>query len=259
MRPWPELVLHGLAPALASLLLVGCDAQSPAPSSAGGRQDEAAYLRPPSVDVVFLKAGYLEIGGRAVPESRVRLTRPDGVALAGAADPTGRWLIRVPGAGGPQVFGLSQTIQGRTIQADGYIFHSPAAGGWRLRAGAAAQPLGDLARQALVVDYDRRGGAVISGKAPGEGLLVVQIDGRRAGEGRVGAAGRYEIRLSGPAPMGESRLRVFGEGLNREIVMRLSPPGLPIDGPVKAIQQGAGLRIDWITPGGGVQTTQILS
>ena len=80
----------------------------------------------------------------------------------------------------------------------------------------------------------------------------------RAGEGRADASGRFEIRLNGPVPMGESRLRVFGEALNLETRLRLSPPAPPDAGPVRFQDAADGLRIDWMTPGGGVQTTQIL-
>jgi hypothetical protein len=99
---------------------------------------------------------------------------------------------------------------------------------------------------------------VISGQGPADGLLVVQVNGRRSGDGRTDAAGRFEIRLDGPVATGESRLRIFGEGLNRETTLRLSAPAPLEAGPVRAVPDGAGLRIDWLTPGGGIQTTQIL-
>jgi len=88
--------------------------------------------------------------------------------------------------------------------------------------------------------------------------VVVQVNGRRSGDGRTDASGRFEIRLDGPVATGESRLRIFGDGLNRETVLRLSAPA-PLEArPVRAIPDGTGLRIDWRTPGGGIQTTQIL-
>lgn len=258
MRRGPAVVFLQSLPVVAALALAGCSPQPPPPVPAGGRQDEAGYLPPPTVDRFQSVGPEIEITGLAAAGARVQLTRPGGERLTAEADPDGRWRLRVAG-GGPMVFGLSQVVQGRTLQAEGYVFHSPAAGGWLLRAGAAARPLGDAGRQTLVIDYDRRGGTVISGLAPPEGLLVAQIDGRRAGEGRSEASGRYEIRLNGPVPMGESRLRVFGEGLNREMLLRLSPPAPLVDGPVRVTPQVGGLRIDWMTPGGGVQSTQVLS
>ncbi|MFM8820212.1 MAG: hypothetical protein ACKOD3_06645 [Phenylobacterium sp.] len=241
-----------------TLAAAGCSPQPPPRDAVSGRQDEAAYLSPPAVDLVSSPAGSLELTGRATPGARVQLARPGGGGLSTQADPGGRWRIRAHSSAAPLIFGLSQTSQGRTIQADGYVFHSPVVGGWVLRAGAASRPLGGAPPQALVVDSDRSGGTVVSGQGPRDTLLVAQIDGRRAGEGGTGPSGRYEIRLKGPVPMGESRLRIFGAGLNRETVLRLSPPKAPVDGPFRVLPQAAGLRVDWITPGGGLQSTQIL-
>ena len=242
----------------AALAAASCGpAQSPA-TPADARQDEAAYLPPPSVTLVESGAETIALGGRAVPGARVQLTRPGGGALGAQADTAGRWRISAPATGAAQVFGLSQTLAGRTVQAEGYVFISPEKGGWLLRAGAAARPLASGRKSGLVIDYDRSGGTVISGQGPADGLLVVQVNGRRSGDGRTDAAGRFEIRLDGPVATGESRLRIFGEGLNRETTLRLSAPAPLEAGPVRAVPDGAGLRIDWLTPGGGIQTTQIL-
>lgn len=242
----------------AALAATSCGpAQSP-PDPAEARQDEAAYLPPPRVDRVEPGAGAVTLGGLAAPGARVQLARPGGGSLTTTADASGRWRIAAPVQGQAQVFGLSQTLQGRTVQAEGYVFISPDRGGWLLRAGAAARPLAGAPTGGLVIDYDRSGGTVVSGQGPADALLVAQVNGRRAGTGRTDAAGHFEIRLDGPVPTGESRLRIFGEGVNRETQLRLSPPAPPEAGPVRAVAQGPGLRIDWLTPGGGVQTTQIL-
>ena len=257
--PRRRRVLWALSSVLAAALAtVSCGPSRSPPDSAEARQDEAAYLPPPSVDRVETRTGSLTLGGRAAPGARVQLARPGGGGLSTTADASGRWRIAAPGPGGAEVFGLSQTLDGRTVQAEGYVFISPDKGGWLLRAGAAARPLGGAATDGLVIDYDRSGGTVVSGQGPAEGLLVVQVNGRRAGNGRTDPTGRFEIRLDGPAPTGENRLRIFGEGMNREILLRLSPPAPLGAGPVRAVTQGSGLRIDWLTPSGGVQTTQIL-
>lgn len=242
----------------AALAAASCSpAQSP-DTPTDPRQDEAAYLPPPSVGLVETGPETIALGGLAAPGARVQLTRPGGGALGARADAAGRWRISGPATGGAQVFGLSQSLDGRTVQAEGYVFVSPVKGGWLLRAGAAARPLAGDQKSGLVIDYDRSGGTVISGQGPADAFLVVQVNGRRSGDGRTDAAGRFEIRLDGPVATGESRLRIFGGGLNREIVLRLSAPAPLEAGPVRTVPDGAGLRIDWMTPGGGIQTTQIL-
>lgn len=245
-----------LACLLIALATTACSPSGAPPADRGGRQDEAAYLPPPFVRSVSPAGGAVRLEGEAAPGARVRLASPGGGEMAARADSGGRWRLDAPGGAAPRVYGLSQSVSGRTIQAEGYVFLAADGAGWLLRAGGAARPLGS--ESPLVIDYDRSGGAVVSGAGPADALLVVQVDGRRAGEGRADASGRFEIRLNGPAPMGESRLRVFGEGLNLETRLRLSPPVPPEGGPVRAQDGGPGLRIDWMTPGGGVQTTQIL-
>ena len=244
----------GLSLALAA---AACSPSGAPPVAGAARQDEAAYLAPPVVDRVSAEAGATRLEGRAAAGARVRLASPGGGELAATAQ-GGRWSLVVPGAGAPRVFGLSQSLEGRTTQAEGYVFLAPDGGGWLLRSGGAARPLGAAPPRGLVIDYDRSGGAVVSGQGPAGALLIAQLDGRRAGEGRADPKGRFEIRLNGPAPMGESRLRVFGEGLNLETRIRLSPPAPPEGGPVRAEDRGQGLRVDWMTPGGGIQTTQII-
>ncbi|MFM8375876.1 MAG: hypothetical protein ACKN9P_07460 [Phenylobacterium sp.] len=251
----------GTPEGLCLFLVLASAACSPAgapPDAGASRKDEAAYLPPPQVTGVSPRAGLTRLEGRSPGGARVRLASPGGTELVARADAAGRWTLEVPGEGQPRVFGLSQAIDGRTTQAEGYVFLAPDGSAWLLRSGGAARPLGPAPARGLVVDYDRSGGTVVSGAGPANALLVAQIDGRRAGEGRVNAAGRFEIRLNGPAPMGESRLRVFGEGLNLETRLRLSPPAPPESGPVRSQDRGEGLRIDWMTPAGGVQTTQIL-
>lgn len=241
-----------------ALAISACGPVQAPPDPAQARQDEAAYLAPPSLDRLEPGSSTLVLAGLAAPGARVQLARPGGERLSTRADALGRWRIVAPAPGGPEVFGLSQSLAGRTVQAEGYVFLSGSQGAWLLRAGAAARPLAGAPSGGLVIDYDRSGGTVVSGKAPADGLLVVQVNGRRAGSGRSDASGRFEIRLDGPLATGESRLRLFGEGVNRETLLRLSPPAPLEEGPVRAVPEGVGLRIDWLTPGGGLQTTQIL-
>ncbi len=258
MRPGPALRWRASLALSGILVAAACGPAQGPPASAASRQDEAAYLPPPSIDRMAPAPGGLLVDGAAAPGAGVRLASPGGDGLAATADASGRWRLSVPMPDGPRIFGLSQTQSGRTTQAEGYVFLSPEGRGWLLRAGAAARPLGTASAGGMVVDHDRNGGAVISGRGPADALLVAQVDGRRAGEARTDASGRFEIRLNGPAPTGESRLRVFGEGLNLETLLRVSPPA-PLDaGPMRVVVQGQGLRIDWLTPGGGIQTTQIL-
>jgi hypothetical protein len=51
---------------------------------------------------------------------------------------------------------------------------------------------------------------------------------------------------------------VAGEGGEQQIVLEVTPPQPPTNGPVRSTLTALGWRVDWMTPGGGVQTTQLL-
>ena len=188
----------------------------------------------------------------------MRLASPGGGGVTVRPDAEGRWRLTAPVAGAGAIYGLSETLAGRTVQAEGYLFLSPQHGAWLLRAGAGARAISPGTGAPIVLDTDRAGGTVVSGRAAQQGLVGVQLNGSRMGEGRADDAGVFEIRLKGPVPPGANRLRIFGDGISAERTLYLSPTVPPVGGPLRVTPQGTGLRVDWLTPGGGVQSTQIL-
>lgn len=252
-RPAGRALLAGL------LALAACSpGGGRSPEDAARRQDAAAYLAPPAIDRAVFAAGTASLEGRAAKDAEVRLASPAGVRITARADAEGRWRLTAPVDPTGAIYGLSETLAGRTLQAEGYVFLSPQHGAWLLRAGAGARALSPGAAAPIVLDTDRAGGAVVSGRAAPRGRVAVQLNGARMGEGRADDAGAFEVRLKGPAPAGPNRLRIFGDGISAERTLNLSPPRPPEGGPLRVAPEGAGLRVDWMTPGGGVQSTQIL-
>lgn len=243
----------------AAVILASCSPGGVRPrDAASDRQDEASYLAPPRLERAVVAGQDFALEGAAASGAQVRLVSPRGESRVTRASARGDWRLTAPITPDGAIFGLSQQVGGRTLQAEGYVFLSPTYGAWILRAGAAARPVAETPQAGLVVDSDRAGGTMVSGRAQPGGLVGVQLDGRRVGEGRADASGRFEIRLKGPAPAGDSRLRVFGDGVSEERLLAMSPPQAPGNGPLAVTPRGGSVRIDWLTPGGGVQSTQIL-
>ena len=162
----------------------------------------------------------LQISGSAPGSSQVRLATPEGKALFAEADAKGGWRLATPRGSQPQIYGLSATGGGRTVQSEGYLLLTPDGEAALLRAGTGALRVGRTGKNDLdAVDFDREGGAVVSGRR--------QID-------------------------------VFGDATENPVEIEATPAAALSSGPFRAAAVAAGLRVDWMTPGGGVQSTILL-
>ena len=83
----------------------------------------------------------------------------------------------------------------------------------------------------------------------------VFLDGQEAGEGQADARGWFDVSLSEPlAPTGHSVIVSTPDGRAAQAfdATRAAPLAAP---PFAAGRKTGAWRIDWMTPGGGVQTT----
>jgi hypothetical protein len=251
---------------LTSLALGACGREDkgwrrdPAAAKTEQPSPQAGYLKPPRVVSAIRQGEGVALSGLAEPQADVRLGAPTGEALVGKADAAGGWRLTAPLAAEPRLYGLSMTLEGRTVQAQGYLMLSPDGAAVLLRAGAGAEVLGQSSPspRILAIDYDRSGGGVVSGVGtPGAGLGV-RVDRATRGEGKIGEDGRFSISLDQPLAEGAHTIQVAGEGGEQQVVVEVSPPLPPTDGPVRSTLTAMGWRVDWMTPGGGLQTTQLL-
>lgn len=244
--------------ALAALGLAACEGPSVTDAAKAQPAAERAYAAPPQVLGVRLAGGAIEIEGSAPAKARVRLAQPNGAAMFAAADGDGRWRLTFPAPQEPQVFGISAAADGRTAQAQGYLLVSPDGRAALLRAGAAALRVDALPTAAIgSIDFDREGGAVISGRAPPRSTFDIRVNGRQAAEAHSDEQGRFEVVLTSPLTPGHRRVQMIGAGFQSTVEIGVSPPIVPPAGPLRAAQVGGALRIDWVTPGGGLQTTML--
>lgn len=221
---------------------------------------EAAYLPPPSVTATRADGAKLVLTGTAPADARVRLAAPEGEASFSTANSKGAWTLDLPATTEPRIFGLSATAGARQLQAEGYVLITPAGEAVVLRAGTGAVRVGRTGKNGLdAVDFDREGGAVVSGRAPAGAALSIHIDGRQLAEGRADASGRYAAPLTQqPLAGGMHQIDVFGDATENTANIDTTPAPPLANGPFRATSVPAGLRIDWMTPGGGAQSTIIL-
>lgn len=244
-----------------AVLLAGCGARTaPAEAPTGESQVDAGYLAPPAVTDVAVEGGQLTIAGTAAPLARLRLATPAGEVVTTAADASGQWRLSAPARPQAALYGLSETQGGRTVQAEGYVLVTQAGTGLLLRAGGGAARLGRSAAQGITaVDFDREGAAVVSGRARPGVSLSAWVDGRRVAEGRADEAGGFSLSLNEPLRPGAHDVKVFGDSIDSRVAFSADQAQPLVGGPFRVAPTPGGLRVDWITPGGGVQSTIVAS
>ena len=265
--PWVEAYQLKVSAARAMLVgfaavagLAGCgNSSEPAELSDAARAErgaaQAGYLTPPSPDAVRLSAAGVVLSGAAQAGGKVRLATPAGAFQETVTGRDGRWTLALAPMSQPAIYGLSVETKGQRVQAEGYLLVTPGGQAAVLRSGAAALRIDAAGKPALrAIDFDREGGAVISAWAPAGAVVALRVDGRPATQGRADQQGRYEAPLQG-ALQGSHRLEMSAEGYNDAVALQITRAQPLAPGPMRAQNTGAGLRVDWTTPGGGVQST----
>jgi hypothetical protein len=203
----------------------------------------------------------LLLAGTAPPLSRVRLATPLGAAVFTIAGKDGSWRMDIPSVADLRLFGLSATIPGRTMQSEGYLAVAPSGEVAQLRSGSGAWAF--VARRhgvaLLAADFDRKGGTVLSGRAPAGTPVNISVDNTSRGLSKTDAQGRFLLALNEPLKEGAHSILAQAGGAEARRTLTVSVPPRPSAGPFKAESVDGGWRIDWLTPGGGVQSTVLFT
>jgi hypothetical protein len=266
-RPITTVAKDRIVIALALMGLAGCHGKSatPGPGAAPASADrpaEATYRAPPLLtSATLLPGGRVRLNGLAGPGDRVRLASPAGQAVYGVAGANGVWSLVLAAPATPRLFGLAMLEHGHPIQSEGYVAVTPHGSAAQLRAGAGAVVLGDPRPDPaiLAVDFDSKGGTVVSGRASPRAVVDLWVDGVRRGRAATGPGGSFSLPLDEPLSFADHQLEIV-EGARRAAAQpSLTPPEPLSAGPYRATLTPAAWRIDWITPGGGLQTTLLLA
>ncbi|MBS0334194.1 MAG: hypothetical protein JSS35_15605 [Proteobacteria bacterium] len=264
LRSFPTRAAFGRSSlaALALCVLTACGGKPPV-AAEGEAAPQVSYVSPPRVEAVRPAPSGVILLGSAPPGGQVRLATPAGQAQFAAADAAGRWSVVLPPASTARIFGLSAVVRGRPVQAEGYLLVTPTGQAALLRAGASAVRVDPPSQRGLrSVDFDRGGGMEITAQTAPGATVTVQMDGRQIAQGRADATGRYGVSLGGQTPVrpGTHHIELFGDGyvLIDQATVAVTPAAPLAEGPLRSQLTPAGLRVDWMTPGGGVQSTLLI-
>ncbi len=251
-------VLAGLLP----LLLVGACGDGVRPVWGGDGQKAApvpGYLAPPQVLAAKAGRGGIALAGTAAPGARVRLAEPTGEVVYATADARGRWTLIEPLAPGLRLFGVAMTVNGRSVQAEGYLAVTPDGRFAQLRAGAGAEVAAPPSRRPLILalDFDRDGAAMVSGVGTVNAEIGLRLDRTAAGGTTIDHLGRFSFALSRPMSSTTHELEISGEGGEHVVVIATGRPSVASRA-FQASRLSNAWRIDWMTPGGGAQTTLLI-
>jgi len=227
---------------------------------------QVGYLQAPRLTATTLLDRSFSVKGIAAKGARVRLSSPEGQAFGTTADDGGLWQIDVPRnpsmAQQAMLFGLSEDIEGRIIQAEFYValLPDPQVPVVLLRAGTGAQTLFNGAAFAITTaDFDGAGGLTISGFAPAGKPVKASLEGSGAIETFAGQDGRFSLGLAPSTPAVARQIEIQSGVDHRTLSLDVSAHRLPAVTLADTTRLVGGWRIDWTTPSGGVQTTYIQS
>jgi hypothetical protein len=244
-------------------LLGACHAGQIAPQAtptSGTAAGERAYHPPPRIVSAYPGPSAIVVDGLATAGATIRVATPRGSVMVTRAGRDGRWRLIIERSTNVRLFGLAMIEGGRTVQSEGYLAIPPSGPAAQLRAGSGAMVFapGAPVPQLLAVDYDGKGGAVVSGTAPPGAPVTLSVDGARRDKGSADPQGRFSIALDEPPFAGGHSLAVAAAGSQSQV-------SLPEDSialrqpPFEASPSGGGWRIVWMTPGGGLQATLLLA
>ncbi len=254
-------------PLLLPLLIVACgpserDAswRGDAPKGPADPTADAGYLKPPTLTVSRRGPdGAILLTGEAEPGALVRLGSPTGEAFGTNADEKGAWSVKLEPSAEVRLYGLSMSKTRRQVQSQGYLAVLPDGRAAQLRSGASALVYGAGSEmpRLLTVDFDRDGAASVSGTARAGSGLSLRIDRSARGVGKTDSQGRFHLAVERPLNAGALAFEIAGDSGEQAVTVPVTAaPDLTV--PFRAVRSGAAWRIDWMTPGGGVQTSLIL-
>jgi len=261
----PRQCLMVLAVSMVAGLISACAPRADDPIAPADAQSAlVGYLQAPRLTATTLSDRSFSVKGAAAKGARIRLSSPEGQAFGTTADDSGLWQIDVPRnaamAQQAMLFGLSEDIEGRIIQAEFYVALLPDAQVpvVLLRAGTGAQTLASGTAFAITTaDFDNAGGLTVSGFAPAAKPIKASVNGSEPIETFVGADARFSVGLTGSSSAGVRQIQILSGIDQRTLTLDVSAHRLAPGTLADTTRLVGGWRIDWTTPSGGFQTTYI--
>lgn len=249
-----------MAPALvgASLGLAACQPAAKAEKDGPAALLEAGYSPTPVITSVTSEASdSLLISGQARPDGRVRFLYGQQRAVGVTADSKGHFVAELPVNPQGSVFDVSMEDSGRLMHAEGRLFVPPGqpSKAVMMRPGSPSLPVA-ATPGIFAVDYDAAGALAIAGRVAPKTHVRLTIDG--VGIDRTSDAGGYFTAVMQIAAPGDSAMPIAlsvdagGSVWQRNVTVTRAAAGSDQVTPI-----AEGWRVDWVLPGGGMQTTLV--
>ena len=215
------------------------------------------YARAPQITEVTQEGVSFVVSGIATPDGRVQFIYA-GSNVGLNADSKGRFRVALPSGPAGGLYDLMVEDRGRYMHAEGRLF-VPAGSPDKavvLRPGGASQPLSATKNVLAVVDYDSAGGVAVAGRVEAGQTVNFVADGVTIGRTQSDDTGRYHLTAQIAAPTAvpvqiDAAVEAGSDQQKRPIMVSL-PAGND-----QITKLTDGWRIDWVLPGGGVQTTLV--
>lgn len=222
--------------------LSACSGDDEPPPRSSETPAASAWIQPPRIDAVVADGTDRLVRGAAGPGARVVLRGSAGQAVAAAADPKGRFELRIPAHSAPVLLTPEvQVGEDASVSPDRLVLipGGPAA---LIAAGEATRRL-DAAGPLDAIDSDGAALQIVGRAPPQGGPPTVMVDGAPEAVTRL-PDGRWRVLVSGA---GARSIGVGGR--------TYAYPGAAAPEGTTLSRAGDGWRIGWPTPPQGRQET----
>jgi hypothetical protein len=256
-----QVLIAGLC--IAALGACGQRDRGPSLSAAADpTRSESGYLAPPQIQAVVGQPGQpLMVKGVGAPDARIRAVTPEHKGYGATADGKGKFALEIPASASPLLIAVSEEDPRRSVPTEGWLFVPPDAPGRAvlLRPGAASRPLAAGSGLIAATDFDGAGGGALSGVSAPGAVVEVSVDGGAVIRGHADERGVFGVRLGADKAItaGAHSIKVTAHGQSAERSVQFTAGSTPLT--FTAAREVDGWRVVWSLPGGGNQTTFVLT
>lgn len=240
-------------------VVAGCG-EKPKATEATSALEAAGYWRAPEITGVDQAGSNMfVVTGQTIPNARVRFSYAGNRAVGVTSDSKGRFRAELPSGPDGGLFDLSTEDSGRSMHADGRLFIPVGAPDKAvlMRPGAPSLALFNDLTPVAVIDYDRAGALAIAGRVapttPVEVVLNGEIRARTTSDDRGFYTATTQIEPPTESETANTLSVVAG---GKENVRNFRDSRITGDSD-RIARFEDGWRVDWVLPGGGMQTTLV--
>lgn len=243
--------------ALAGLVACG---EKPKTTETTGAMEAAGYWRAPEITGVDqVGSNIFVVTGQTIPNARVRFSYSGQRAVGVTSDSKGRFRAELPSSPEGGLFDLSTEDGGRSMHADGRLFIPAGAPGKAvlMRPGAPSVTLFNDFAVVAVIDYDRAGALAIAGRVAPTTAIEVILNGEIRARTTSDDRGYYTATTQIEPPLREETANTLSIMAGGKETIRNFNDSLSKTESDRITRFEDGWRVDWILPGGGMQTTLV--